>query len=1119
MPVYKDIAYAVLSDIELEQFGNRIPVVTVELVYAVASIDNSNLVVGDVVSENAYIGSKYITTQDSTSYTVIDIYNNSILNTNYYIAATALALPYADSKEHIYSSYKYTGTASNLIQYDILSGKAIYAYDLGDNTENIVAIDFDYANNYIYGISSLGAYRFNLSPEYLEPVIRVSTGIDKLKDNLVANGTNASDIIIDSDATIWALRHDTTGNKKTYIVRYAKTNGYVGNVIGPISISGYVNSVDSSTILEMGEYLTVDSTNVYIGSASANWIVAFSKTTLSPIGLVSTAITTFDRTNFRSARNQTVLKLESGVLVNLPNTTITDTLNLNTYFPGAAYGPVTHAYYIPSLSSYLLYDATSIYYGYLRNSAASDTLTHILETVLFNIQLEDLPSLLPVDTDFTSVDAIIVDGYIIDAQKQLKDIFEPLAKLYAYDLIEEDGKIRAVRRGTEASEATIYEGELTSNGSDIPIINITRLLDAELPKEISVTYPQASLDYQQATQRARKLTSKAIDIQDVAVDIVLTADKAKQAAEILLKDAWKGKQQYSFTLGRKYCYLSPTDLITFITSEGDTLFIRINYITYGENISVECTGSSYDLAAYSSSAIGEVGSFTPISIMNGYPISLETAEIPYVFRGTDNTAVLYYVVYSKAVDTYSLYKTAENGVSKFINTFSTAPVAGVLIGTTNAGVTTNKLYGPENVREIDLLNTITVQITTPTGFVSPTTRSDTLNNYLLVGDEVMFFKNVTSLGNNKYTLSGLYRDRAGYMPIAYTSHIGIGERVLLLNNAIGSASIDTNTNLLLFAKSNSNAANTSNFEYISPTGVGFKTLAPAKVKGVKSGNDLIVSWARRDRIDDNWTTHSTVANSESQEKYGIDIYDSNGILKRTKTVLNTSTITYLGTEQVTDFGSVQSDYYIKVVQYNSADEKGFYNILNAQTNKQYFNDISAESIGSQLSNSTVSWGTTGVTYNIIAGKYLKLDQTTSGNKALKLNDKLIVRNSEILIKFRIPNTGGFSLIFRGKDDTSGLAFNINSTLTSIKYSYYSAGIEEVLVSTTKSIDTNVWYYLRAKNIESLITAKIWKAHKYEPKNWDLTGYWDQDREVGWIGLGQQVNNSSTEVAQIKVTVL
>jgi hypothetical protein len=182
--------------------------------------------------------------------------------------------------------------------------------------------------------------------------------------------------------------------------------------------------------------------------------------------------------------------------------------------------------------------------------------------------------------------------------------------------------------------------------------------------------------------------------------------------------------------------------------------------------------------------------------------------------------------------------------------------------------------------------------------------------------------------------------------------------------------------------------------------------------------------------------------------------------------------------------------------------------------------MSSETTGVQLSNSTKTWDITGVSYNIIPGKYLELNQTTAGNKALKLNDKLVVRNSEVLIKFRIPTTGGFSVIFRGKEDISGLAFTINSTLTSIKYSYYTAGVEgTAIVSVSKSIDANTWYFLRLKHINTFIAAKLWKSHLYEQKNWDMTGYWEEERECGFIGLGQQVNGSKTEIAQIKVTVL
>lgn len=1123
-PAYEDIVYAVFSNIQLSPFGNRIPTITAEIVYASDALDYTIVEVGAATTEQVFIGQSYITTQDATTYTIVDIFNKAVLNTNNYLTTTGLALPYSDIKSHIYSSYKYTGTASNLIQYDLISGKELWAYDLGANTENILALDFDYAKNFVYGISDVGVYRLPLSPEYVTPVVRSIVGVKLLKANLTTHGTVGSDIVIDEDRTIWAIRHDTTSNKKTYLVKYTVASGYVGQVIGPLTHASYSNPVDASTVLDLGEFITVDNTNVYIGSASSNWLISVNKATNAVQNLLSTAITTFDRTNFRSAKFQKSLYLESGARIDLSTLTVAETIDLDNAFTNLVYGPVTHAYFIPVTASYLLFDATSIYFAYLRYSATGDTLQHILEKLVTKAQLEDLPSIVLADLDFSDLVSIIVDGYTIDAQKDLVTMIEPLAKVFIFDIVEQDGKLVAIIRGTEVSAATVLEGELTANDTDNPIVNITRLLDAELPREVSVTYPQASLDYQQATQRARKQTSKAVDIQDVAVDIVLTSSKARQAAEIILKDAWQGKEQYAFTLPRKYAFLSPTDLITFITTANDILFIRLNSVTYGENMSLECTGSSYKAGIYSSNAVGIDSEYEALQLINAYPVTLDTFEIPYVFRGTQNSGVIYYAIYSQATDTYTLYSASNTGAYSPVETYSGTPVAGTLLSASNNGVNTDRLYGPETTAEMDYVNSIIVQLHTSAQFDTNNARDEVYangDNYLLIGEEVVFFKNITSLGNGRYSITGFSRNRLGYPPAAYESHVSAGERVLLLNTNVHPITISpTSSSLLLYAASNSNQLNTTRNQFIIPSNVGLKCLPPTAISASKSTNDLIITWQRRDRIDDNWVTHGALVNSETQEKYGIDVYNADGTLIRTKTVSDASTITYLGTEQTTDFGSVQTDYYIKINQYNSADEKGFDSILNFQANKIYFNDMSAETIGNQLTNSTKVWTTTGVTYNIIAGKYLELNSTTAGNKALKLTDKLVVRNAELLIKFRIPTTGGFSTIFRGKDDTSGLAFTIASTLDSAKFTYFATGTEgAAIVSETINIDANIWYFLKVKNIESLLLAKVWKAHLYEPENWDLTGYWEQDRECGWIGLGQQVNGSKTEVSQIKVTVL
>ena len=480
----------------------------------------------------------------------------------------------------------------------------------------------------------------------------------------------------------------------------------------------------------------------------------------------------------------------------------------------------------------------------------------------------------------------------------------------------------------------------------------------------------------------------------------------------------------------------------------------------------------------------------------------------------------YFSIHSayQGTDTYSLFSVENNGNSQLKASNISSAYVGTIIACYNNNVSTSKLLGPEYIRKYDFENSITAIFNANLPAFS--TKELYFQYRFLIGDELVLVRYIESLGNKRYSLSGFSRDRFGYNPIAYTSHARIGETILFINDAIGYADIDTNAQTIMYARSSNNVANKSISTFIIPQNPNRLCLPPANVEANRSGNDLVITLNRRDRIDNSWATSGDAALSESQEKYGIDILSTDYAVLRTLTATNTSSITYTEAQQITDFGAVKPNYIIHAVQYNSNDEKGYYTLLNYDDSPEYYNNMESETIGIQLSNTTKTWDTTGVSYNIISGKYLDFVQATPGNKALKFDDKINIRNSEVLIKFRIPTTGGFSVVFRGKDDVSGLVFNINNTLTTLKYSYYTAGVEgSATVTKAKDIEANLWYFLKLKVYETLVFAKVWKVHRYEPKDWDISSMLDIERESGWIGLGQNVSTSETEISDIRIKSL
>lgn len=115
-------------------------------------------------------------------------------------------------------------------------------------------------------------------------------------------------------------------------------------------------------------------------------------------------------------------------------------------------------------------------------------------------------------------------------------------------------------------------------------------------------------------------------------------------------------------------------------------------------------------------------------------------------------------------------------------------------------------------------------------------------------------------------------------------------------------------------------------DVVTPQGNSAKPWAVAAVKAKRQGDDIVLSWIRRDRVYRNWGRPITEKlNSESIEKYEIDIINpTDGKVIRTVHDIMTPSYTYTAADQTADFGaSVTSRLTLMVVQVGAHVGRGF----------------------------------------------------------------------------------------------------------------------------------------------------------------------------------------------------
>lgn len=186
--------------------------------------------------------------------------------------------------------------------------------------------------------------------------------------------------------------------------------------------------------------------------------------------------------------------------------------------------------------------------------------------------------------------------------------------------------------------------------------------------------------------------------------------------------------------------------------------------------------------------------------------------------------------------------------------------------------------------------------------------------------EIIAFKNATIVSSNPLTFDISYTIRGvkGTEP-AISRHI-IGEKFVLLTNYLVRFPLnlsDINREYLLKVVPNG-LLETDIEEEVSHTITleGLKPF-PCAVRGEKDNNDLIITWYRRTRLDGRWIDYIDIAYAAGElDSYVVRIYDGNTI-KREWSVLSARSVVYTESQQIADWGSVQSAYTVRVFQNSS----------------------------------------------------------------------------------------------------------------------------------------------------------------------------------------------------------
>jgi len=499
------------------------------------------------------------------------------------------------------------------------------------------------------------------------------------------------------------------------------------------------------------------------------------------------------------------------------------------------------------------------------------------------------------DIDVTSL-TDVVPGYGIGRAMTGRAAIEPLARAWPFDAVESDGLIVFDRRpGTV--RATLTDDDLGA-GVDQPARDLVlkrRQQELELPTEIRLSYLDADNDYQPGVQSARRISASGKAVVDIDLSIAMSSQQAAQAADTLLRNVWAERDSFEGFLTRKWARLDPVDLVVLPGGEQ----ARLTVIDYAEPALVRFEAVRDVDNAYVSLEVGnDVSQNTPQQLEVAGPTRIEFLDLPPL-RDSDGGAGFYIAAcgYFPGWRGCEVLRSGDDG--------TTFDEVTVIVDDATMGVTTTALGAPGSVNLLDVGSAVTVDLVTPGATLSSISDAALLagGNACLIGNEILQFGTATLNVDGTYTLSRLLRGRLG-TEAATGSHVN-GERFVLLDNNVKRVDDGQSNNGVPFvyrAVTFSNALDDGTEQNFSSVGRSQQNPAPADLLAVPiyTSESWELTWRRRNRLSWWWADSGDSPLDNAVEQYEIEICDLAGNVKSTH-LSSSRSFVYTKAQQVVDF--------------------------------------------------------------------------------------------------------------------------------------------------------------------------------------------------------------------------
>lgn len=208
---------------------------------------------------------------------------------------------------------------------------------------------------------------------------------------------------------------------------------------------------------------------------------------------------------------------------------------------------------------------------------------------------------------------IVNAGALVNATRRpASELLTDLMTLFQFDMVNVDGKEKAILRNASVSDITIPYADLRAHlsGEEMPAFDceITDTDPLLLPGRVDGVYLDPQLDYHTNVQSDMLLSGPQTDIQNLSLSVVESADNMKELVVALLNKSHMESRGFKFRLGPKYLHTHPGTIADIVLPNATH---RVRFTNWKAQLPagvIEVEAVRHAASIYSPTATGSISS-------------------------------------------------------------------------------------------------------------------------------------------------------------------------------------------------------------------------------------------------------------------------------------------------------------------------------------------------------------------------------------------------------------------------------------------------------------------------------------------------------------------------------